>query len=182
MSQPLPPRLLAALLAVASRLDLAGVEWLLAGGAGRALLGFAGRPNDLDLEISPHSEPAAPDALGLRMRYEEGGGRASWRAQGRFAGAALDLTSELEVRGHGGLLRPDFTLQRTWAHSREIGGHRVWLAPVEETVARALVEGDWGTLGRVAQEGAGAARPTPLRPAYLALRLAGAARTNSTTA
>jgi len=171
---PLPPRPLAALLSVASRLDRAGVEWLLAGSAARALLGFSVRPADLDLEISRHSARIAPQALGIALSYEADGGRASWRGRGRVAGVEVDVTSDLEVEGPGGRLAPDFPLQRTWAHSQEVGGRRIWLAPIEETLARAIVLGDWRALARVSGQ-AGEDGTVSLRPAYLSLRLSSAA-------
>jgi len=172
---PLAPRTLAALLAVAARLDAAGVEWLLAGGAARALLGFAARPADLDLETSRRDAAAAAAALGLALADDVGGGRASLRGRGRVAGVEVDLSGDLEVAGPGGRLAPDLALQRAWAHPREVAGRRMRLAPVEEAVARAIVLADWDTLARVAaqaREGRGAAA---LRPAYLSARLSSAA-------
>lgn len=172
---PLPPRTLAALLAAAERLDRAGVEWLLAGSAARALLGYSVRPADLDLETSRDGARPASRALGVALAREEGGGRASWRGRARIAGVEIDLTGELEVGGPGGRLAPDFALQRAWAHPREVGGRRLWLAPVEEAVARAVVLADWPALERVAAQARGAREPVALRPAYLSLRLSSAA-------
>ena len=53
---------------MADRLSGARAEWLLAGSAGRALQGFAVRPDDLDLEVSPRGAGAAAAALGVELR------------------------------------------------------------------------------------------------------------------
>jgi hypothetical protein len=158
---------------VASRLERAGVEWLLAGSAARAVLGFAVRPDDLDVETSGDGAVAAADALGLELRYEQGGGRASWRATGSLGGVEVDVSGDLVAEGPGGRLDPDLAAQRTWAHSVEAGGRRVLLAPPEEALARAIVTGDWDALGRFAAEAPPGYAP---RTAYLALRLSAAAR------
>lgn len=172
---PLPPHPLAALLSVAARLDRTGVEWLLAGSAARALLGLVVRPADVDVEISPHGARVASEALGIALAYESGDGRSSWRGRGRVGDVEVDVTTDLEVEGPGGRLTPDFALQRTWAHSTEVGGRRIWLAPTEEAFARAVVLGDWLALARVCRQ-AGEAHDAPaLRPAYLSLRLSSAA-------
>jgi len=168
---PLAPRTLAALLAAAERLDRAGAEWLLAGSAARALLGYAVRPGDIDLETSREEGPAAAGALGVRLADEAGGGRACLRGRCRIAGVEVDLSGDLDVRGPGGRLAPDFALQRAWAHERQVGGRLVRLAPVEETVARAVVLADWGALARVATQARDGDGAVALRPAYLSLRL-----------
>jgi hypothetical protein len=167
------PRALAALAAVAARLEAAGVEWLLAGSAGRRLLGFSARPRDIDLETSEDRADAGAAALGLRLRHDDAGGRSSWRARGTLAGMPVDLTAGLRIEGPGGVLEPDFGAQRTWACAREVAGWRILAAPAEEALARALVAADWAVVERfVAAAPAGWAP----RPAYLALRLASAAR------
>jgi hypothetical protein len=171
---PLSPRTLAALLAAADRLDRAGVDWLLAGSAARALLGLAARPADLDLEVPGEGAPAAAAALSLVLSRDAGGGRASWRGRCRIAGVEVDLTGDLEVRGPGGRLAPDFALQRAWAHTREVAGRRIRLAPVEEAVARAVVLADWRALARVAGEARDGREPVALRTAYLSRRLSSA--------
>jgi hypothetical protein len=158
---------------VATRLERAGVDWMLVGSAARALLGFAVRPVDLDLETSGDGAVVAAEALGLDLRYEHGRGRASWRATGRIAGAPVDLSGDLAVEGPGGRLTPDLALQRNWAQSMEMGGRRVWLAPPEETLARALVSGDWARVMRFAAQAPPGYAP---RTAYLGLRLSAAAR------
>jgi hypothetical protein len=170
----LPPRALAALAAVAARLDAAGVEWLLAGSAGRALAGFRVRPGDLDIEATAAHARAAARALGLSIAHVSGAGRASWRAVGIVAGIGVDLSGDLSVDGPGGRLAPDLALQRAWASPATVAGRTVWVAPVEEAVARALVAADWALLGRLAREAAGGPPPA-LRPAYVALRCSAAA-------
>ena len=172
-SGSLPPRLLAGLVAVADRLAQAGAEWLLAGSAGRALQGFAVRPADLDLEVSPRDASAAAAALGVSLRRESGGGRASVRAQTMIARSRIDLTCDLEIAGPGGSLSPDFDRQRAWAAPVEVAGRAVLLAPVEEALARALALGEWEVLGRLAREAAAGAAGAP-RAAYLAWRLSSA--------
>lgn len=156
------------------RLDGAGVSWLLAGSAGRALLGYATAPRDLDVEVDGPELDAAARALGLSARRESGAGVSSLRAVGELAGVAVDLTADLEVAGPGGRLPPDFALQRAHAHAVASGDRTVLVAPVEETLARALVLDDLDRVARIAAEGAGRARPA-LRPGYLARRLSAAA-------
>ncbi|MGD9695114.1 MAG: hypothetical protein AB7V42_05580 [Thermoleophilia bacterium] len=170
----LPPRALSALLAVAARLDRAGVEWLLAGSAARALMGVDVRPADIDIEVSPHSAAAVQRSLGITLAYAAGGGRSSWRGATAAAGVEVDVTCDLDVEGPGGRLAPDFPLLRTWSPSREVAGRRIWLVPIEESLARAIVRADWAALARIAGEAARGAAPAP-RPAYLSLRLSRAA-------
>ena len=165
--------MLVALAIVAQRLEVAGVEWLLAGSAARRLVGFTARPRDLDLEAGEDGAEAGARALGFELRYDTGDGRASWRARGDVAGVPVDLTGELRVEGPGGRLEPDFGLQRTWADAVEAAGHRLLLAPPEETVARALVAADWDLMARI---GAAAPPGWAPRPAYLGMRLVAAAR------
>jgi len=169
----LRPRITTALTAVAAALDVAGVEWLLTGGTARALSGWRHDPGDIDIEISAHSAEGGAAALDLPLRDEGDGRSRSMRATGMVCDVAVDLTSDLEVEGAGGRLAPDFPLQRTFARSVELGGRRLWIAPIEEAVARALVRGDWGSLARLAAE---APRDAELRAAYLSLRLAAAVR------
>jgi hypothetical protein len=165
--------MLAGLVAVADLLARAGAEWLLAGGAGRALQGFAVRPADLDLEVSPRHAPAAAGALGVELRRDTGGGRASARAQTIVARSRIDLTCDLEVEGPHGRLGADFDRQRAWAAPVEVSGRTVLVAPVEETLARALVLGEWEVLGRLSREAA-AGTAGPPRAAYLSWRLSSA--------
>ncbi len=162
-----------ALAIVAQRLEAAGVEWLLAGSAGRRLLGFTARPHDLDLEAGEDGAEAGARALGFELGYDTDGGRASWRARGEVAGVPVDLTGELRVQGPVSRLEPDFGLQRTWAEAVEAAGHRLLLAPPEEAIARALVGADWDLMARIA---AAAPPDWSPRPAYLAMRLVAAAR------
>ena len=172
MAASLSPRQLAALAAVADRLARGRVEWLVAGSAGRALLGYDVRPADLDLEVGPGGADAAARLLGAPLVAASGAGRSSRRGATRIAGVEVDLTCDLAVRGAAAALAPDFALQRAWSHPVRVCGRELRAAPVEETIARALVLADAARLRRVTGEaGAGAA---PLRPAYLSLRLSAA--------
>ena len=153
---------------VADRLEAVGVEWLLAGSAGRRLLGFAGRPADLDLETTEGGAEAGAAALGLDVAWAREPGRSSLRAVGLVAGVPVDLSGDLRVEGPGGRLPSDFGGQRTWAEAAEAAGRRVFVAPPEETLARALVSADWTAVGRLAAAAPPGWAP---RPAYLPSRL-----------
>jgi hypothetical protein len=161
-----------ALAELARRLDGAGVRWLLAGSAGRALIGYEVVPRDLDVEVDGPEMPAAAAALGLVARPERGGGVSSLRATGTIAGVAVDLSADIAVEGPGGRLEPDFALQVEHAHPAEVGGRPALVAPVEETLARAMVRDDLALVARITD--AAGDRPA-LRPAYLARRLSAAA-------
>lgn len=190
MPATLPPRALAALAAAAARLDAAGVPWLVAGSAGRALLGHPVRPADVDIEIGPGSVAAAERALAAVFRRSRGAGRDSLRAATRLAGIGVDVTCDLAVEGPTHRLEPDFALQRRWARPIGLGGRPIWVAPPEEGIARALVVSDWPSLAKMAggatrgdgtPGGApgGARAPgdglaAPIRPDYVALRLSSA--------
>lgn len=168
----LSPRQLAALAAIADRLARGGVAWLVAGSAGRALVGYDVRPADLDLEVGAEGADAAADLLGAPLAGTSGAGRASRRGSAVIAGVEVDLTCDLSVRGAAGALAPDFALQLAWSHPVRVCGRPIRVAPVEETLARALVLGDAARLARVAAEGRGGA--APIRPGYLSLRLSAA--------
>jgi hypothetical protein len=112
---------------VADRLEGAGVEWLPARSAGRRLLGFAGRPADLDLEATRRAPRRGRPRLAWR-RVARDPGRTSLRAVGRVAGVGVDLSGELRVDGPGGRLPADFGVQRTWAAAAETAGRRVFVA------------------------------------------------------
>lgn len=173
MSSALRPQHALALQTLAGTLDEALAEWLLAGSTARKLAGWDVEPDDIDVEVSLHSIEAAADALDLTLRDDDTGVGHSLRAEGEISGVVVDLTANLEVEGPGGHLGPDFPLQRTWAKSMEVGGRRLWLAPVEEGLARAMVAGSWEAVSRLA---AGAPADSPIRVPYLSLRLASAAR------
>ncbi len=173
MSPALRPHHALALATVASRLDHVGAEWLLAGSTARRLDGWDVSPRDIDIEVAARTAHAAAEALGLSLREDDSDGTRSLRALGEVAGTGVDLTSELHIRGPGGSLPSDFTIQRMWATPVEVAGRRMWLAPVEESIARAIVRGEWSALARIAS---GAAEGHALRAAYLSLRLAAAAR------
>jgi hypothetical protein len=162
---------MAALIAVADRLDGAGAEWLLAGSAARCLQGLAMRPRDVDLEVSAATAEAAAAALGAVLREERGGGRRSRRARARLAGVEVDLTCDLEIDGPGGLLAPDFARQRRWARRALVAGRTIALAPPEEALARAVALRDRRAVARLAAEASAAQAPPPLRRAYLAGRV-----------
>ena len=163
---PLPPRTLAALVAVADRLDRAGVPWLLAGGAGRALQGAAHRPADIDVEVSAEHADVAARALGFALTRDSGGGMTSLRAGGAIADTWVDLSAGIAVTGR---LEADWALQWAWAVPCSAGGRTVMAAPVEEALARAIVRGDWARIARLAAGGG-----PPPRPDYLARRLSSA--------
>lgn len=182
MPRTLPPRTLAALAAAAARLDAAGVPWLLAGSAGRALLGHPARPADIDIEIGPGAA-AVERALAVRFRRSRGAGRDSLRAATRLAGVEVDVTCDLAVEGPTHRLEPDFALQRGWARPIGLGGRSIWIAPPEEGIARALVLSDWASLARIAGRAggghggpaaAGGGGAAAIRPDYVALRLSSA--------
>jgi hypothetical protein len=170
---PISPSGQIALVELARALDGAGVRWLLAGSAGRALMGHEVTPEDLDVEVDGPAMAAAAAALGLVARPETGGGVSSLRAVGTIAGVEVDLSADISVEGPGGRLEPDFALQAEHAHPAEAGGRRVLVAPVEEALARAMVRDDLARVARITGEGG--ERPA-LRPAYLARRLSAAAR------
>ena len=175
MPRTLPPRTFAALAAAAARLDAAGVPWLLAGSAGRALMGYRVRPADIDIEVGPDGTTAAGRALGIALRRERGAGRDSLRGATRLAGVEIDVTCDLAVEGATHLLKPDFALQRGWARPIGLGGRSIWTAPPEEGIARAIVLGDWRTLARIAGQAEGAPGTAPaIRPGYVAERLSSA--------
>ncbi|MGI9538590.1 MAG: hypothetical protein ACR2N6_00400 [Miltoncostaeaceae bacterium] len=173
MSTALRPQHALALQTLAATLDDTLAEWLLAGSTARRIAGWDVEPDDIDVEVSPHGIEAAADACDLTLRDDDIGSGHSLRAEGEISGVAIDLTANLEVAGPGGHLGPDFPLQRTWSTSVEVGGRRIWLAPVEEGLARAMVTGDWA---KVVALGTGAPADTPIRVPYLSLRLASAAR------
>lgn len=168
----LPPRPLAALAAVADLLARERVDWLLAGSGGRALLGYRVRPADIDIEVSPAHAAAAARLLGAPLAESAGAGRSSRRGSLRVAGVDVDVTCDLTVAGPIRALAPDFALQLAWSHPLRVAGRDIRAAPVEETLARALVLGDWARLERVAAEGGPAG--APVRPDYVSLRLSAA--------
>jgi len=164
-----PPRILAALVAVSTRLDAAGVPWLLTGGSARALLGAARRPADLDLEVDAPDIARAARTLGLEARPDSGGGVDSLRATGRIAGVGVDLSAGITVTGPAGRLSPDWPLQLRFASRLGVAGRRVRVAPVEEMLARALLREDAAKARRLLDP----ALPPP-RATYVAARLSAA--------
>jgi hypothetical protein len=170
---PPPPRALAAVCAVADRLAAAGVPWVLAGSAGRALLGAPARPDDIDLEVAEADVPRAAAALGAAAARSSGGGRSSLRAAGELAGMAVDVTGGFVLEGPWLRLPDGFALQRAWAVEVAVAGRAVAVAPPEETLVRRLVAGDWAGVARLA---ATPGLPPP-RAAYVAERLRSASST-----
>lgn len=170
---PPPPRALAALAAVADRLAAAGVDWVLTGSAGRALLGAPGRPNDIDLEVAEADVARAAGAFGASPARSSGGGRSSLRATGAVAGMVVDVTGGFVLEGPELRLPDGFALQRAWAAEVTVAGRRVAVSPPEETLVRRLVAGDREGVARLA------ATPglPPLRAAYVADRLRSASST-----
>lgn len=160
---PLPPRPLAALVAVAIRLDRAGVSWLVAGGAGRALQGAAHRPADIDVEVAPEHADTAARALGMTLVRDAGGGVTSRRAEGWFAGVAVDLSADITIDGR---LAADWAQQLAGAVPCRVAGRTVLTAPAEEALARAIARGDWARIAKLAAGGG-----PPPRVDYLARRL-----------
>jgi hypothetical protein len=171
----LPPRILAAVVAVAARLDAAGIPWLLGGSAGRAALGFRRRPRDVDVEVRAEQAAAAAAALGAALARADDGTRSAWRASTTLAGVEVDLSAGLTVERPGGRppLAADFDLERAFARPVLLAGRHVWVAPPEEPLAVAIAAGDWGRFVRALE---GAPRGLGLRASYLERRLAAAAR------
>lgn len=168
----LPVPLHAALVAVAQRLDDAGVDWVLSGSAGLALAGFAVVPRDLDIEVEASDVSAAASAVGLVAARETDARVSSVRARGAWNGVELDITGGLEFHGQGGNLHTDFPLLLMSSTAVDVDGRTVRVAPVEEHIARSIVAGDEARLDRLAD-----CRPTGylVNQGYLSSRLASAA-------
>ncbi len=164
-------------MAVAARLDAAGVRWVLAGSAGRRLLGHARRPRDLDVEVARADGPRAAAALGIGLRPAEGAGRSSLRGAGVIAGVEVDLTAGLVVEGAGRRLPPSMEVQLDLGVEVQLDDRRITVAPPEEAIARAIVLRDREALAKIAS-GAGP-DAAPLRRGYVAARLAAAISTAS---
>ncbi len=134
--------MLAVVRAIALRLDAAGVDWWLAGGAARLLRGGAGRPRDVDIEVRAEDTAQAARALGLPLpAVAAGGGWRSLRSEGAIAGVPVDLSGGITVSGPGGTLAgpdpvpaPEGQPGASWAG--------IPLLPEGEAHARAVVSGD----------------------------------------
>ncbi len=159
------------MIALAATFADRGVDWVVAGSTGRALAGFAVTPRDLDVEVDEGSVHRAAAAAGLRAAREADASIASVRARGTWHGVELDVSGGLTLHGPGGSLAPDFALLRGSAKPVDVGGRTVWVAPVEEQIARSLVAGDERQLDRIAEERPGGFEVDDL---YLAARLAAA--------
>jgi hypothetical protein len=168
---PPPPRVLAALAAVADRLAAAGVPWLVTGSAGRALLGAPVRPGDVDLEVAAADVRRAAAALGMVAAPSAGGGGSSVRGATRVAGTEVDLSAAFVVEGRDLRLPDGFDLMLRWAVPAAAAGRRVLVAPPEEHLVRGLVQGDGAAVAHAV------AGVPPLRAAYVAERLRSASST-----
>jgi hypothetical protein len=144
------------------------VHFLVAGSAGRALRGCRVRPRDLDLEVDPAGAGVAGRALGVRLVRARGRGRDGLRGRARIAGAEVDVTAGLEVRGPAGTLRGDWAAQRAASTAVRVGGRVLALAPPEEHLTRALVLGEWAVIEKAARGCDG----VPLDAGYISSRLA----------
>ncbi len=171
MRQPLPPRAHAALVSVATRLDGAGVRWMLAGSAGRALLGHRVRPRDIDIEVVAADADAAGTALGVALVPASGRGRSSLRGRTWVAGVEVDLTAGLVVEGPGGRLAADDAAQLGARTIAQLSDRTIAVAPVEESLARAIVLGEWDRVARIASGAAAGDGVAPPRADYVARRL-----------
>jgi hypothetical protein len=169
----LPPRAHAALLAVAARLDAAGVRWVLAGSAGRALLGHRVSPGDIDVEVALADAAAAGTALGITLNPASGRGRSSLRGGLWLAGVEVDVTAGLVVEGPALRLPCDDSAQLSACIIARLSGRAIPVAPVEEALTRAIVLGEWATLAKLTAT-AGDSDPPAIRGDYVARRLSSA--------
>ena len=157
---------------MAERLDAAAIDWVVGGSTARALLGFAVTPRDLDLEVAEAATHAAASAIGLAAHRDEDPHVTSMRAQGTWGGVEIDLIGGLTFHGPGGNLHADYALLRRFSKAVLLGDRTIWVAPVEEQIARSAVAGTSERLDRIASE-----RPADyvVDDVYLSLRLASAA-------
>lgn len=171
MAFSLPPPLETALLRLAERLDAVGLDWVVGGSTARALLGFAVTPQDLDIEVAEDATHAAAACVGLFEHAERDTRIESMRARGVWHDVPLDISGGLTFHGPGGNLHADYPLLRLFAKPVALGGHSVWVAPIEEQIARSVVAGAGDRLDRIADE-----RPAGyvVDDLYLSLRLAAA--------
>jgi hypothetical protein len=160
------------LIAVAERLDAAAIDWVVGGSTARALLGFTATPRDLDLEVAENATHAAASAIGLAAHRDEDSHVTSMRAQGTWGGVEIDLIGGLTLHGPGGNLHADYPLLRRFSKAVSLHGRTIWVAPVEEQIARSVVAGAGDRLDRIAVERAAG---YVVDDVYLSLRLASAA-------
>lgn len=165
----LPPGLEAGLVAVADILAEPGIRWLLVAGAARTLRGAETAPSDLDIEVAGADADAGAERLGLTLGDVPGAMVSSRRAHGLIAGAPVDLSADLVVRGPTGTLAPDFERQWAAGESLRISRRVIRLGPIEEELARAVVA---GAPDRALKILAGPDAELLLRSDYLAARLA----------
>jgi hypothetical protein len=160
------------LIALAEQLDAAAIDWVVGGSTARALQGFAATPRDLDLEVAEDATHAAASAIGLAAHRDEDPNVTSTRAQGTWGGVEIDLIGGLTLHGPGGHLHADYPLLRLFSKAVPLRERTIWVAPVEEQIARSIVAGAGDRLDRIANE-----RPAGyiVDDVYLSLRLASAA-------
>ena len=145
MGHAIPPRVQAALWAVAVRLDRAGVRWLVAGSTARALMGFAVRPVDLDIEVATSDADLAASTLAVTLARDDGGGWTSRRGATTIAGVSVDLSSAVTA---GSLASDDETLF-TASVPVGAGARQLLVLSVEEQLCRAMAAGAWGRVAKI---------------------------------
>jgi len=158
-----------ALAELARRLGSAGIDWMLAGSAARALAGATVEPRDLDIEVAVVDADRVAAALGCVLAVAQGQGWSSLRGQCILEGVEVDVSAGVTVLGPEWGLEPDEATVRAWSRSVSLEGHPIALAPPEEQLVRALVAGDWTRIAKIS----GGGGPPP-RPAYVFRRLASA--------
>lgn len=145
MGHAIPPKVQAALTAVALRLDRAGVRWLVAGSTARALMGFAVRPVDLDIEVATSDADLAASTLAVTLSGDEGGGWTSRRGATRIAGVNVDISAGVTA---GSLASDDETLFAASVPGR-VGNRQILVLSVEEQLCRAMAAGAWDRVAKV---------------------------------
>lgn len=174
MPVSLPPRHLAALCATTDALDRARVRWVLAGSAGRALLGCPVRARDIDVEVEPGGAAPAGAAIGAVLAESGGDGRRSLRASVERAGIEVDLTGDLSIEAPGGRLAPDFERQWAFSHPVTVCGRSIRVAPLEEVICRAIILADWAHVATISGQAARAHPALRLDAGYVGERLSSA--------
>jgi hypothetical protein len=148
-----------ALAELADALEDAGVTWLLAGGASRALRGAPDPPRDLDVEIAPRHVGRAERALGARLAPSEGRIR-SRRAIVAVRGVWVDASADVEVVAPSEL-PSDFALQLRAARVTSVRGRTIRHAPDEELLMRFAAAGERRRLAKLGERLIGWAALSP---------------------
>ncbi|MFN8110889.1 MAG: hypothetical protein U0Y82_13750 [Thermoleophilia bacterium] len=156
---------------VAGALTGRGVRWALTGSAAAALLGATRPPRDLDLEVAVADMAEAAEALGMQFVLQDDGVIAGHRAVAVRGGVEVDISAGVTVTGMHGRLTPDDGALTTAARTVMVDGVPIPCRAPEESLARALVAGDWARVAKIAARGG-----PPPRAGYLASRLASIAR------